>query len=67
MCTRTKQARTCKLALTLALITSSLHSHFFIMWDEIVIGAAGLARSATTLHMLHVALWDLRAASPSTA
>lgn len=65
MCTRTKQACTCELAL--ALITSSLHSHFFIMWDEIVIGAAGLARSATTLHTLHVALWDLRAASLSTA
>lgn len=50
-----KQARTCELALTLALITSSLHSHFFIMWDEIIIRAAGLGRSATALHMLHVA------------
>lgn len=67
MCTGTKQARMCELALTLALITSSLHSHFFIMRYEIVIGAAGLARSTTTLHMLHLALWDLRAASLSTA
>lgn len=55
MCMRSKQARTCELALTLALITCSLHSHFIIMWDEIVIGAAGLARSAAALHMLHVA------------